>query len=90
MQFTYITFYNCIITAFLERKGNTWVLKVGRSGYRVAVDVIEAENKVKILYIQLIFASFFLKSSFGYNKFRRDYLISQYSLHPCSIRQCRV
>ena len=37
---------------YLERKWDTLVLKVGRSGYRVAVDVIEAKKKVKILYIQ--------------------------------------
>lgn len=37
---------------YLERKGDTWILKVGRSGYRVAVDVYENEKKIKILYIQ--------------------------------------
>ena len=37
---------------YLERKGDTWVLKVGRSGYRVAVDMDDEQKKAKILYIQ--------------------------------------
>lgn len=37
---------------YLERKGDSWILKVGSSGYRVAVDVDDGEKKIKILYIQ--------------------------------------
>jgi mRNA-degrading endonuclease RelE of RelBE toxin-antitoxin system len=37
---------------YLERKGDTWVLKVGRSGYRVAVDMDDKQKKAKISYIQ--------------------------------------
>ena len=37
---------------YLERKGDTWVLKIGRAGYRVAVDPDDEKKNIKVLYIQ--------------------------------------
>ena len=37
---------------FLERKGNSWVLKVGQAGYRLAIDVDKNKKEIEVLFIQ--------------------------------------
>ncbi len=37
---------------YLELKGDTWVEKAGRSGYRIAVEIKEQEKIVEIIFIQ--------------------------------------
>ena len=35
-----------------ESRGKFWILKVGRSGYRLAYIILEKENKVKVTAIE--------------------------------------
>jgi len=37
---------------YLERKGDTWIMKVGSKGYRIAVDVDDQKQEIRVLFVQ--------------------------------------